>query len=176
MPIGKKKTKKMLLISVIILLIIAMLVALLLTRRKNNNEEKQEQETEYIEEIYTTKLEDGTKINISEDFNKNKTYGNLSISNIQYTEKDGMSTLLADVTNNGTTKHELEIVKITILGENNEEIVEINPIIEEIDVGETVELTAFITADVINAKDFKIEAEWYKNKKWSIKGERNDGE
>ena len=69
-----------------------------------------------------------------------------------------MSVLLADVTNNGTTRHEVEIVKITILGDNGEVITEIKPIIGEIEPGETIQLNASITADVANAKDFTIEA------------------
>lgn len=71
------------------------------------------------EEQYTVQLDDGTKLNTSEDFNSNKTYGDLEISNIQYTTRpDGMTVLLADVTNKGTTNHELEMVKITILDQN----------------------------------------------------------
>ena len=61
------------------------------------------------EEQYTVQLDDGTKLNTSEDFNSNKTYGDLEISNIQYTTRpDGMTVLLADVTNKGTTNHELD--------------------------------------------------------------------
>lgn len=110
------------------------------------------------EEKYTEQLEDGTKLNTSEEFNSNKTYGNLEIGNVQYTSKDGVSVLLADVTNKGTTKHESEVVKITILGENGEEITEIKPVIGEIEAGETIKLNASITADIANAKDFRIEA------------------
>ena len=97
-------------------------------------------------------------MNTSEDFNNTKTYGNLTISNIQYTERNGQSVLLADVTNNGSTRHEVEIVKITILGENNEVITEIKPVIGDIEPGETIKLNASISADVANARDFTIEA------------------
>ena len=68
-----------------------------------------------------------------------------------------MSVLLADVTNNGTSAHEPELVKITILGDNEEVITEIKPVIGDIEPGETVQLNASITADVANAKDFRIE-------------------
>ena len=110
------------------------------------------------EEQYTVQLDDGTKLNTSEDFNSNKTYGDLEISNIQFTEKNGSSVLLADVTNKGNTTHENEIVKITILGENGEEITTTKPVIGKMEPGETVKINATITADVSNAKDFKIEA------------------
>ena len=110
------------------------------------------------EEKYTTELEDGTKINTGEEFNSTKTYGNLEISNIQFTEKEGMTVLLADVTNKGSTTHENEVVEITILGENGEELSTTKPVIGKIEPGETIQINATITADVSNAKDFTIEA------------------
>ena len=81
------------------------------------------------EEKYTTELDDGTKINTGEEFNSTKTYGSLEISNIQFTEKEGMTVLLADVTNKGSTTHENEVVEITILGENGEELSTTKPVI-----------------------------------------------
>ena len=115
------------------------------------------QEVEESKEQYTEELLDGIKINTSEEFNSTKKYGNLEISNTQYIEKDGISVLLADVKNTGNTKHEEEIVKITILGEQGEEITELKAIIGNIESGKTIRLNASITADVTNAKDFKIE-------------------
>ena len=147
-------------VLLVAVVIIAIVLIVVLTNRNGEEAVQQgEQENEIVnEEKYTTELEDGTKLNTSEEFNNTKTYGNLEISNIQYTEKDGMSVLLADVTNNGTTRHEVEIVKITILGDNGEVITEIKPIIGEIEPGETIQLNASIKADVANAKDFTIEA------------------
>ena len=142
----------------VVVVAITLIVGLSNRGKEEIQQGRQEEEQVVNEERYTTMLDDGTKINTSEEFNNEKTYGNLSISNIQYTEKDGMSVLLADVTNNGSTKHEPEIVKITILGENGEVITEIKPVIGDIEPGETIKLNASITADVTNAKDFKIEA------------------
>ena len=110
------------------------------------------------EEQYTAELSDGTKINTSEDFNKIKTYGDLEITNIQFTNKDGMTVLLADVTNKGTSTHEEEIVTIKILGENGEVLDELHPSLGKVEPGETIELNAGTSADVANAKDFTIEA------------------
>ena len=116
----------------------------------------QEVEEETTEQ-YTEELIDGTKINTSEEFNSTKKYENIEISNIQFVEKEGISTLLADLRNTGSTKHEEEIVKITILGEQGKEITELKAVIGEIEAGSTKRLNASITADVTNAKDFKIE-------------------
>ena len=151
---------------IIILVAIAIIAIVFLVVKMSNKEETGEGGTPQNvstneaanEERYTEQLEDGTKLNTSEEFNSSKTYGELEIENVQYTSKDGLSVLLADVTNRGTTTHESEVVKITILGEDGEEITEIRPVIGEIEPGETIKLNASITADIANAKDFRIEA------------------
>ena len=152
--------KRWIVLLVAVLLIAVILIVVLV----NGNKEEEKvgevgQSTETAtEEKYTTELNDGTKVNTSEEFNSTKMYGDLEISNIQYTEQNGKTVLLADVTNKGNTTHENEIVKITILGENGEEITTTKPVIGKMEPGETVKINATITADVSNAKDFKIEA------------------
>ena len=98
-----------------------------------------------------------TRVNTNEDFNATKTYNNLEISNIQLSENNGTSVLLADVTNKGESTHEQETVKITIVGEDDSETT-VNAIIGTIEPGETIKLNTSMTVDVVNAKDFKIEA------------------
>ena len=98
-----------------------------------------------------------TRVNTNEDFNSTKTYNDLAISNIQLSENNGTSVLLADVTNKGDSTHEQETVKITIVGEDDSETT-VNAIIGTIEPGETIKLNTSMTADVVNAKDFKIEA------------------
>ena len=157
-----KKNEKILIGVLVLAVIIVILIGVFV---KKDDEEvvaqdpntQQQGESQEEEEQYTTELDDGTKINTSEEFNSSKTYKDLTISNIQFTERDDMSVLLADVTNNGTSAHEPEIVKITILGDNEEVITEIKPVIGDIEAGETVQLNASVTADVANAKDFRIE-------------------
>ena len=148
-------------VLLVAVLLIAVILIVVLVNGNNKEEEvgKVDQSTETAnEEKYTTELNDGTKVNTSEEFNSTKMYGELEISNIQYTEQNGKTVLLADVTNKGNTTHENEIVKITILGENGEEITTTKPVIGKMEPGETVKINATITADVSNAKDFKIEA------------------
>lgn len=153
-----EKRRIVLLVAVVIIAIVFFVV---LGFRNKDGEDLADnsQNVPTNEEQYTVQLDDGTKLNTSEDFNSNKTYGDLEISNIQYTTRpDGMTVLLADVTNKGTTNHELEMVKITILDQNGEAITEIRPLIDAMAPGETVQINASITADVSNAKDFTIEA------------------
>ena len=150
-------------ILLVAVLIIAIVLIVVLVNSNKNKEKGQvaqggQSQIEDKGENYTTELNDGTKINTGEEFNTTKKYGDLEISNIQYTEKDGMTVLLADVTNKGSTTHENEIVKITILGENDEELSTTKPVIGKMEPGETVKINATITADVANAKDFRIES------------------
>lgn len=149
-------------ILLVAVIAIAIVLIVVLTGNKGKEEnvnEGQQEEVQVNEEKYTTELNDGTKINTSEEFNSVKKYNNLEISNMQFTEKDGKSVMLADVKNIGITTHEVEIVKVTILGENGETITEIKPIIGKVEPGETIKLNATISADVANAKDFKIESQ-----------------
>ena len=152
---------------ILLLIVIVVVIIILIFTIGSNNEENVNNTniviatptTDENEEIYTEKLYDGTKLNTSEEFNSAKTYNNLSIDNIQYTEKDGMTLLLADVTNNGSTIHEMEWVDISILDENNEVITVMEALIGKIEPGATIKLNASTTADVSNAKDFTIEAD-----------------
>lgn len=149
-------------ILLVAVIAIAIVLIVVLTGNKGKEEnvnEGQQEEVQVNEEKYTTELNDGTKINTSEEFNSVKKYNNLEISNMQFTEKDGKSVMLADVKNIGSTTHEVEIVKVTILGENGETITEIKPIIGKVEPGETIKLNATISADVANAKNFKIESQ-----------------
>jgi competence protein ComGC len=151
-----------LLVAVVIIAIVFFVVMANINKRKdensNTNNGTQQTADNTANEQYTTKLDDGTKINTSKDFAKAKTYNNLEISNIQFTEKDGLSTLLADVKNNGTTTHEPEIVKLTLLDENGNTVVELKPSIGTIEAGKTEQINCMVSADVTNVKDFKIEA------------------
>ena len=111
------------------------------------------------EEKYTTELNDGTKLNTSEDLQGVKTYNNLEISNIQVTSQNGRTVILADVKNNASTDNEAEIVKLTLLGENDEVLDVTYPVMPTIPAGGTEQLNSTTTADVANFKDFRIEAD-----------------
>ena len=150
------------LLIAVVLIAVILIVALVNANKKSDNkvENLNEGETSQNvqdEEKYTTELSDGTKINTSEDFSKTKTYKDLEISNMQFTNKDGMTVLLADVTNKGTSTHESEIVTLKIIGENGEILTELHPVIGRVEAGKTIEFNVGTSADVTNAKDFTIE-------------------
>ena len=143
-------------------IVLAVLLIVVFTKEVGQKEENNNvinTATQQNTEKYTTNLVDGTKINNSSEFNKVKKYKDIEISNIQFTYQEGRSVLLADIKNTGTTTHNQEIVKITIIGENNKVIEELEPVIPTMQAGETKQLNVIISgADSVNAKDFKIEA------------------
>ena len=154
--IQDKKNWIALIIGVVLISII--LIVVLVRGEDNKTQEPMEEIRQEEEEKYLIELEDGTKVNTSEELKNVKAYGNLRIGNIQFTEQNGRSKLTAEVKNTGNTTHEAEIVKIKIKGENNEIITEIKPVIGKIEPGETIKLSATITAEVANAKDIEIES------------------
>ena len=148
-----KKEKIMILVLLLILVVAIVAIVVL----KNPKDETKTGEQGVNEDKYTTTLEDGTKLNTSNDFNATKKYNNLEISNMQFTEKDGMSVMLADVKNTGTEKHEQESVNIVVLDDNEDQIATFRAIIEDIDPGQSAKINATISASVANAKDYRIE-------------------
>ena len=155
--------KRRIVLFIAVLVIAIALIVVLVNGRAKNKEQMPENNVDTNQEVqnveqYVTQLDDGTKLNNSELFNSVKTYKDLEISNIQFTEKNGLSVLLADVKNNATTTHEEEVVKIVLLGENDETIATLRVLIGKIEPGETSQINTTASADYANAKYFKVEA------------------
>ena len=147
---NKKKNKNegmwILLLIVVVIIAIGLIVGLGMNKGKNNTnldtqqgqmqekEQDKEIEEEEQKDTYATKLEDGTRLNTSSELKETKTYKDLEISNIQFTEKNGSSVLLADVTNKGSETHEKETVKIIITEEDGSKT-EVRALIGEIKTG-----------------------------------------
>ena len=107
-------------------------------------------------ESYVEELGDGIVINKSRELNESKEVNGFTISNIQLTTKDGMTTLLADVKNDTGAKTTLKTAEITLLDNNNEELVTVKGIINEMEAGGTSKLNISMTSNYINAYDFKV--------------------
>ena len=78
------------------------------------------------------------------------------ITNIQLTTKDGMTTLLADVTNNSGASTEVRPVQITLLKQDGSELVTVTGIIDKLEVGGTTQLNIAMTSNYIEAYDFQV--------------------
>ena len=67
-----------------------------------------------------------------------------------------MTTLLADVKNNTGSNTSIKTAEITLLDNNNEELVTVKGIINEMEAGGTSKLNISMTSNYINAYDFKV--------------------
>ena len=112
------------------------------------------QEQESNEFVY--EMEDGSKLNVSEELQKTKTIGNLKVSNIQLKETNGITTLLADVENTGKEESKEKILQIQVIDKNGKEITTIRCPIDSVKPGEKVQLNTSITANIANAYDFIV--------------------
>ena len=155
-----KQERKVILIGVSIV-ILALLIILIVNGVNKKESEKVGQNstlTEQNTEKYIMNLENGVKLNNGTEFNKNKKYKNIEISNIQFIYENGKSVLLADVKNTANTKHESEIVTLIILDQNNQLLEKTNAIMPNLSARETKKMNVIISGvDSVNAKDFKIE-------------------
>ena len=114
----KKEDQKVILTLVgIAVLIVGCLCIFGNIGKNQSNNENNEVETskESNVEKYVQKLEDGSKLNVSDKLRKSKMVDGLEISNIQLKETGGITTLLADVENKTGTEVKQKMVKIEIL-------------------------------------------------------------
>ncbi len=138
-------------VIVAIILIIIIVAVIVNINKKNKHETTENDENSYVEEIA-----DGIKINKSTKLNESKLVNGLLISNIQLTESDGMTTLLADVTNKTEQKTSFKKLRIILLDENENEISSMIAFLNNINVGETTQLNVSTTSNYIKAYDFKV--------------------
>ncbi len=141
------KKKNAILISLIIILLIIMLVVNIVIKIKNTSLKK-------VVGQYSTTYEDGVKINTSKELAKTKQLDNYEITNIKLSYTNGLSTLLADITNIGDAPLEGTEIKAQIVDENGNVLVEITQDILPLNPGQTVELNMNVTIDVADAYNF----------------------
>lgn len=165
----KKSEKQMILVLIIVaVIIIAVLVNVRNSRQEtvvdnstgnagtsvqaNPNKNGTTETEEFVE-----KLEDGTKLNVSEKLAQTKRVDNYEISNIQITEKNGESRFIADVKNTSNAKIGMKFAKLVLLDKEGNEITSTDAIIGDVEAGQTVQLIASVTTDFSNAYDFSIQ-------------------
>ncbi|MEI3394529.1 MAG: FxLYD domain-containing protein [Clostridia bacterium] len=149
----KDNEKKMLIILLIILVIAIIIFVVNKNKKGNNNENAEENNT--VEEFVQV-LEDGTKLNTSTKLSEAKEVNGLKFENMQLTEQNGQSVLLADVTNNSGKATNLTIVDVVLLDKNGQEIITVGGIISPLQAGEKTQFNTSMTLDYANAYDFKI--------------------
>ena len=159
----KEKKVVFTLIGIMVVILIIAVCINIFTKGKENTDKTQNNgvtsENVQNKEKYITTLNDGTKLNNSEDLKKAKKYKDIEITGIQITKNNiGNTVILANVKNTASTDFERETVKLTLIGENGETIVELKAIMPNIKAGETEQFDHTITADFANIKNFNLEA------------------
>ena len=118
------------------------------------DEQKNEKQEEEIDE-YTQVLADGSKLNISDNLAKGKTFEGLEITNMQL--KEGETTrLLADVENKTGAKTKDRMIKIDFLDKDGNVITTMRGFINPMEAGGKSRINLSVSADVSNTYDIKI--------------------
>ena len=148
----KKKEKRMILILLIILVIAIIIFAV---SKQGNNKENKVEENKVVEEFVQV-LEDGTKLNTSSKLNEIKKIEGLEFGNIQLTNANGQSVLLADVKNTSTVATKMMLVSVTLYDKNGNELGTVGGIISALQPGESKQFNTSMQKDYANAYDFTI--------------------
>lgn len=153
-----KKNEKIIILILLVVLVIAIIVFTVNKNKKeeNNNENVNTETENNVTEEFVQVLEDGTKLNTSTKLNETKQVGIYKFENIQVTEKDGQSLILADVTNTSKNETDAKIVDIKLLDKDGKEIVTIGGIISPLKSGETKQFNSSMSLDYANIYDFEI--------------------
>ena len=155
----KKKTKSIKMWQLIVaIVVIVIIVVLIVNNRKTGENENMTAGGENTTNSYVEEIEDGVKINKSTKLNEAKEIDGLTVANIQLTTESGMTTLLADVTNNSGARTDVKAIEITLLAEDGTELTKVTGIINSLEPGETTQLNISMTSDFVNAYDFSIKA------------------
>ena len=139
--------------NLIILGIISIVIIIILVNVRDKSNEKSKQQNE---EPYVQVLEDGTKLNTSNKLNTDRQLDQFQISNIQLTNQNGQTVLLANITNTSQTATEVTPVDIIILDQNGETLTSIIGVISPLKPGQSTQLNTGITSDYANAYDIQI--------------------
>ena len=158
---NRSKFRKIRIATCIIIIIIVLFIVCLKTILKKDIDNTENSENEFVlynSSIadYVKTIEDGTKINISPKINQDMKLNELDIKNIQLTCKNGITTLLADVSNNTNKDSEMKNINIKFLDENNKEIRTVNGYIPSLKIGETTKLNVSMSSNLIIAYDINF--------------------
>ena len=152
---SKNNTAKI--VPVIIAIVVVIIILVVLINRENSKEVVADVENANTDSVsYVEEIENGVKLNTSSKLNESKEVDGLKFSNIQLTTQSGMTTLLADVTNNTGASTELKNVTITLIDQEGNELTSIKGVVNAMQEGETTQLNIATTSDYINAYDFTV--------------------
>ena len=150
---SEEKNKKTI---IILLIVVIAIIAIVIYIQSRNNSADENLNQGNDQQSYVEEIEDGIKINKSTKLNETKEVQGLQVTNIQLTLDSGMTTLLADVTNNSGEETDVKNLEITLLREDGSEIATVSGILKELAEGETTQLNITTTSNYIDAYDFSV--------------------
>ena len=157
---NRKKSRKIriTICGIIIIIVLIGLLKIVFKKDTKNTEDSENEFTLYNSSIadYVKENENGTKINLSPKINQDMKLNELDIKNIQLTCKNGITTLLADVSNNTNKDSEMKNINIKLLDENNKEIRTVSGYIPALKIGETTKLNVSMSSNLIRAYYIKF--------------------
>lgn len=151
------KSKKWIIVIILVAIIVIVGVVILVNSLKKNETLSNERISNIgTYEKYVQVMQNGTKINVSDEFLKTKKYDGLEISNISLKFEKGISTFIAQITNKtGKTKKEQKVT-IILEDETGKQIDTLKGIIDETNPSETVTLKISATKDIVNTYNFRV--------------------
>ena len=169
----KEKEKNLFLKIVLIAIIVGIIVFIIMNivKSKNSkegvgqnnqkqNSESQQVEENVVKEEFVQQTDDGTKVNVGSKITDDKDVNGLKFTNVQLTEKNNQSTLLADVENaTGKNLTDYTNLDITFLTKDGQEIITVKGILPPLKSGDKTQFNTGLTQDVANAYDIKIKVE-----------------
>ena len=151
----KESEKKMIIILIIVAVVIIGVITLLTRNRGKEQTPAGGNETNEPAEEFVQVLDDGTKLNTSEELHKTKMLDGLEISDLQLTER-GNETVLLGTVRNTTSTVQTSVFNITLIDKTGSEITTLQAYIEGLQPGASTELNVSTTLDYANAYDFRV--------------------
>ena len=150
-----KDNEKKLIAVLVTITVIVIIIAIARGTGKKEEVKEGEENTPPVEEFVQV-LDDGTRLNTSDDLKKTKTIDGMEITNIQLTEKGNQTILLGTITNPTQTTKGGFIADVKVLDKQGNEIITIDALIGEIQPGQSQQFNTQATFDYANAYDFEI--------------------
>lgn len=148
-----KKNEKRMIVILIVITIIVIIIAIIMN---NGKEEKVEENNTLSKEEFVDVLEDGTRLNTSNQLKQKKTIGGMEITDFQLTEKNNITLLLGKVTNISSTTQGGYPVNVKIIDKQGNEIITIDAFLGPLEPGQSTQFSTSATFDYANAYDFSI--------------------
>jgi hypothetical protein len=158
---NKKLNKKI--YGIAILITICIIISIIIIQVNKKSKDMDDTQSEEGIELYDTSLseyvketDDGIKLNTSTLINSDKILDNLTITNIQLTSSAGITSLIADVTNNSDTETAITTITATLVDENGKQLCNVKGVIRALGVGETGKLNISMSGNFVTAYDIKF--------------------